>query len=179
MLKLLTYNKTLVFIGVAVLGLSGGAIYIKSFQAPSPKPTEEYRPKADEESASSTNNSTTASPSSSSSNKTVNEPKIEESQNIIVSSPSRNSKIQEGTVVSGKARVFEGRVAYSVKSSSKGVLAHGFTNVEGDHTLLSPFSIALQFETQPESGDSGVLEVFSYSPKDGTEINKVIIPVVF
>jgi hypothetical protein len=155
-------------------GLVGGALYVKSTQ-PKVEPGQEFRPKAEEnqETPPSTN---PPAPSPSSSSPV---PPASQTSNIKVEMPKNGEKLTAGSIVKGTAQVFEGRLAYRVKSNRKGQLILGTTSVSGDSSQMSPFSFEIAYEKEPDAGDSGVLEVFSYSPKDGSEINKVVISVTF
>jgi hypothetical protein len=177
--KLKANQTTFVAISLLAIGLTAGALYLRALRRPDPS-AEPFRPKAEKveekQPLAATN---PAGP-------TVNDPaspppstKTEEGEALVVDTPSNGSQIGQGTVVRGKARVFEGRVAYRVKSRNQGVLSFGSGKVTGDATQLSPFSFELPFEKQPAAGDEGVLELFSYSGSDGSEVNKVVIPVKF
>lgn len=83
-----------------------------------------------------------------------------------------------GTMVSGKAHVSGAKIGWSLKSQQKGLLASSSMDLPGSDTTSKPFSFELDFEKQPGGGDSGVLEVFSFSA-DGSETNVSSVGVVF
>lgn len=90
------------------------------------------------------------------------------SGNITVKQPIANSKLGNGSVLSGSAKVSD--VHYRLIDSNVGVIAQGMLGVvNGD------FSGTLQFT--PHSS-VGRLDVFS-TETDGTEINEVQITVAF
>lgn len=106
------------------------------------------------------------------------EPIISESGNIIVSSPKPAEKISSPLVLEGEARVFENVVDYRLRDTNGNILVEGFASAQSpDIGEFGPFRAEIEFP-KPE-GELGILEVFSTSPKDGSEINKVIIPIKF
>lgn len=176
MLKRFIANKfALTVTALVAAGLVGGALFIKSNQNKRAGSDDTFMPKAEE----GLETPADAPASSPSPPVTPPAPAPAGTSNIQVTSPANGARIANGTVVSGKAQVFEGRIAYRVKSNSKGQLVLNTAAVQGDSSQLSPFSFEIAFEKEPDPGDGGVLEVFSYSPKDGSEINKVIIQVTF
>jgi len=103
--------------------------------------------------------------------------------NIGVSSPQENISVRSPLLVKGTARVFENVLQVrlkSIKKDKKGqtteeILAQETVEVKApDVGQYGPFEARLEFET---NNPNGVLEVFSLSPKDGAEINKVAIPL--
>lgn len=171
MVKSLLKNKiTLIILILTAAGLVSAAAYVKFSQ---PKPTETFLPKAEEGKATTPPQSNTTRPSA-----PPNIP-VSETDNITVDTPTKGAKVQSGTVVQGRARVFEGRLQYRAKGNTSGVLVLSSTQVNGDSTKLQPFTFEIFFEKEPKTGETGVLEVFGYSAKDGSEIDKVILEVVF
>lgn len=100
------------------------------------------------------------------------------SSNIRVFSPKKDATIGLPLKVLGEARVFE--AAYVVRLKEKGgnvlVEESGMT-LAGDAGEFNLFSNEINYP-QPK-GTDGILEVFQYSAKDGSEIDKVSIPVKF
>ncbi len=100
------------------------------------------------------------------------------SENIIVTAPIQNSEITSPVIVQGEARTFENSVTVRVITADGNVLTENFTTANApDIGQFGPFEISLIF-TPPTEG-SGFIEVFQYSAKDGTEIDKVRVPVTF
>lgn len=99
--------------------------------------------------------------------------------NIQVSSPVNNQKVGLPLVVQGQARVWENTVNIRLlEKKSRRVLVEDFVTADApDMGEFGPFSKELYYPTPKES--EGILEVFDYSAKDGTEQDKVIIPVIF
>lgn len=101
-----------------------------------------------------------------------------ESNNIKVIAPVPNEEITSPLVIKGEARTFEQAYAYRLSDESGAMIVEGFGTAHAtDIGIFGPFESTLTF-TKPQSR-KGMLEVFQYSAKDGTEIDKVSIPVVF
>lgn len=94
-----------------------------------------------------------------------------------VDSPSLNQTIESPVGISGKSNFFEANTRIRIKDDNDKVLADTFTTAEGWMGELHPFSEEVSYETP--SAEKGVVEVFEESAKDGSEINKVTIPVIF
>ncbi|RJQ27019.1 MAG: spore gernimation protein [Peptococcaceae bacterium] len=93
---------------------------------------------------------------------------------IWVTKPVPGEKINDPVEIKGSAMVFEGTVNVRLKDEEGKVLATGFATASegmgrGDFELNLPFAV-------PPAG-KGSLEVFWASPKDGSELDKVVIPV--
>jgi hypothetical protein len=100
------------------------------------------------------------------------------SENITVTSPAPGEKVTSPMIVRGRARVFENLVNIRLRAADGEVITETFASANApDVGQFGDFEISVNF-TQPTQ-DSGTLEVFSQSPKDGSEINKVTIPVSF
>lgn len=100
---------------------------------------------------------------------------ISESKNIEVSSPKANQVLKSPIFIKGKGRVFENSVNYRLKDNSKIILTEGnlMTNAS-DAGQFGDFEITLSTVLKGKM----TVEVFSFSAKDGSEIDKVIIPIV-
>ncbi|MFA5777541.1 MAG: Gmad2 immunoglobulin-like domain-containing protein [Parcubacteria group bacterium] len=109
------------------------------------------------------------------SNQTKEQP-VEE-PNIVVFDPKENAKISSPFDVTGKARVFENMVSIRLKDKSGKVLFQGTTDAKSpDAGKFGLFQEEIAYSTVQAEG---ILEVFESSAKDGSEINKVVIPVKF
>lgn len=101
--------------------------------------------------------------------------------NIRVSSPRANDYVNaERFQLSGTARTFENNVAYRLTDlASKKVIAQGFTTATGEMGTFSPYETTVQVNqvSGVQYPTRALLEVYENSAKDGTEINKVQIPV--
>jgi len=95
---------------------------------------------------------------------------------IKVTVPKINEQIKSPVQISGQAAVFEAQFNARIKDDSGLVLAETQLMTEEGQTM-SPFSAKIKYKKP--SRREGVIEVFDISPKDGTEIHKVSIPVIF
>ncbi len=187
----MTKSKVLkvIAVTVAVVALAGiaGATYLQS-RPSKVKADEKFLPKASETPATSPSPiaSTSAVPDGTKPLPVSTQPATSSSRSITITSPTSGSTVTDGSVISGRAQVFEGRLSFRLKGSNSGQLAGGFVQVSGDSSQSSPYSFTLGLTNQVcdsskncGSGaiDTGVLEVFSLSPKDGSEINQASIPV--
>lgn len=99
----------------------------------------------------------------------VNEPAI------WVTSPVSGQIIASPVEISGSARVFEATVSFRIKDEQGNVLAQGFANASQGAPERGDFKGQLAFK--PAGPGKGQIEVFEVSMKDGSDRNKVIIPV--
>lgn len=107
----------------------------------------------------------------------VNVPKVEtENEFIKVAKPKPYQFISSPVVLLGEANVFEAVVSYRLKSSQGDIITQGYTMTAGAFEM-NPFRQEIDF-TKP-SAESGTLEVFMASPKDGSDLHKISIPVYF
>lgn len=98
--------------------------------------------------------------------------------NIRVTFPRPNDEIGLPLNVVGEARVFESSFAYRLTNADGRKLLDGYGTADApDVGQLGPFSLTVNYP-DPET-ETGTLEVFQYSAKDGEEIDKVIVPVRF
>ena len=95
---------------------------------------------------------------------------------IKVTSPKINEQIKSPAKISGQAAVFEAQFNARIKDNSGLILAEAQLRTQEGQTM-SPFSAKIKYKKP--SRREGVVEVFDISAKDGSEINKVSIPVVF
>ncbi len=97
---------------------------------------------------------------------------------IQVKSPQKDESIKSPVLVSGAANVFEANVRVRIKDNKGNTLADTFITAQGAYgSKLYPFEKEIEY-TSPSS-KKGIVEVFEESPKDGSEIHKVEIPVIF
>lgn len=96
---------------------------------------------------------------------------------LVVTSPVPYAQIQSPVQVAGKSNFFEANTRIRVKDENGQVLADTYTTAEGYMDALYPFSQEVTYEAP--TIEAGIIEVFEESAKDGSEINKVIIPVTF
>lgn len=97
---------------------------------------------------------------------------------ISVSLPLPNEKITNPVVIRGSANTFEANVQIIIKDSNGVSLGSDFTIAEReDIGLCGPFVATIAFDQSGTS--SGVIEIFDQSPKDGSKVGLVSIPVNF
>ena len=99
--------------------------------------------------------------------------------NINVFRPVPDEEVGLPLTIMGEARTFEATFAYRIKNSKGTVLLEGHSMTTGtdDYPAFRPFEVTVNYP-DPKTA-SGSVEVFEYSAKDGSEINKVIVPVNF
>lgn len=96
---------------------------------------------------------------------------------IWVYRPQPGQKVASPLHVTGSARVFEGTVQARLSTEGGSILARNFGTATAGAPERGDFEIILRFE-MPDTAE-GWLEVFSQSPRDGSEENKVRVPVRF
>lgn len=101
------------------------------------------------------------------------------SGNIRVTRPTADQYVRaDQFVIEGEARTFENNVQYRVKDlASSRIIAQGFTTATGEMGTFSPFSIRVEVSPGVQYPTRALVEVFESSAKDGSEINKVQIPI--
>jgi hypothetical protein len=104
--------------------------------------------------------------------------------NIKVTAPKPNSVVVPGFIVTGEARVFENQFSWRLTTNSGELLGQGDVTAlvpsdadEYGPIEFVPFEFGVMFPAPKES--SGILEVFDFAAKDGSEIDKVRIPLKF
>lgn len=101
-----------------------------------------------------------------------------ESANIKVTAPEAYATVTSPLTVEGEARVFENVVSLRLLDANGNVLVGTNTTAQSpDVGQFGPFSVDLPFDHP--TGTTGTLEVFTTSAKDGSEIDKVTLPVRF
>lgn len=97
---------------------------------------------------------------------------------IRVDSPQPYDEVTSPLVATGAARVFEGVLSYRLKDANNLVLVEKSVTIGGpEYGSYTPYTLYIPYST-PKTA-AGILEVFEISAKDGTEVNKVIVPVHF
>lgn len=95
-----------------------------------------------------------------------------------VVSPRPNQIIENPVQVSGESSFFEGNTRIRIKDNDNNILVDTFTTATGGEMgELSPFFEDITY--QNPTTEKGFVEVFEESAKDGSEIHKITIPVVF
>ena len=111
-------------------------------------------------------------------------PSPEQKANIVVTDPKINDRVGRTFIALGEGRVFENVVSYRLLNQNlKEIILQGTTMSNApDVGQFGKFTITI---TIPESykklanGDPLTLEVYQASAKDGSDIDKVTIPLIF
>lgn len=99
------------------------------------------------------------------------------SENIEVLNPRSGDSVKSGFRVEGNARTFENNVRIRLTDADGNILINTFTTANAeDIGQFGPFEKIINFSTDSKSG---TLEIFQDSAKDGSEIDKVEIPLLF
>lgn len=105
-------------------------------------------------------------------------PAQEELANIIIARPVAGDTVGFPLIITGQARVFENVFHYRVRDDAGVALVEGYALADApDMGIFGPFTLSLNYDEPTTS--TGVVEVFSYSARDGSEENLVSIPVTF
>lgn len=101
-----------------------------------------------------------------------------DSENTIVTNPKENDVIKSPVEITGRAIAFENTVNIKIKDNAGNILAETFATTDS----LGPgefgdFSVHVDFEETDQ--EKGFIEVFQISAEDGSETDKVTIPVTF
>ncbi len=94
-----------------------------------------------------------------------------------VTAPAPFSEIPNPVTVKGKSNFFEATTSIRIIDSDGRILADTSALAEGWGDKLYPFSKEVSYKNTKNK--NGFVEVFEVSPKDGSEIKKVKIPVKF
>lgn len=94
-----------------------------------------------------------------------------------VTSPAPFAEIPNPVTVKGKSNFFEATTSIRIIDSDGRILADTSALAEGWGDKLYPFSKEVLYKNT--KNNKGFVEVFEVSPKDGSEIKKVKIPVKF
>jgi hypothetical protein len=146
----------LTIVGIAILVVVIGAIW--------------YMTKATDDEYDFTNATTTRSGD-------VNAPTPSgKSENIVVYVPRVNERIGTPLVIQGEARVFENIVNVRLLDANGKELAKGSATADApDVGKFGAFRAELTYVSAIDQ--KGTVEIFWYSAKDGSEVDKVTIPV--
>jgi hypothetical protein len=109
-------------------------------------------------------------------------PTVTQEPNIKVTAPGENAKVSSPFVVTGEARVFENTFQIRLNNPSTGKILFTDTVTANapDVGQYGGFSKTVSFDSAGlNNGDALLLEVFQNSPKDGSEIDKVSVHIVY
>jgi len=96
---------------------------------------------------------------------------------IQVRLPQKNAVIKNPVLISGKANVDEANVRVKITDDNGNILIDTFITADGWMDKLYPFKKEINYKT-PQT-ENGLIEIFEESARDGSEIYKVEVPVVF
>ena len=96
---------------------------------------------------------------------------------IQINSPQKNTIIKNPILVSGKANVFEANVRVRIIDNNGNILTNDFITADGWMDKLYSFKKEISY-ILPTS-KNGIIEFFEEDARNGNNINKVIIQVVF
>lgn len=106
-------------------------------------------------------------------------PTVNPEANIRIKFPSADEILSLPILITGEARVFENQLQYRLMECDGNVLRNGIVTAESlDMGMFGPFEVVVDILSDPH-GEYGCIEVFSASPKDGSEINLVQTPIRF
>jgi hypothetical protein len=95
---------------------------------------------------------------------------------ILVSGPRAGARFASGDIVEGTANVFEATVSIRLLDDDGNMLFEGFTTAACGTGCRGDYSKRIRFDI--DHRQPGTIEVFEVSAEDGSEINKVTVPVV-
>lgn len=102
----------------------------------------------------------------------------EEGPNIAVFTPILGERVGLSLIVKGRARVFEGTVNLRLKEKEGEILFEDFTIAQSpDVGQFGPFEKEIDYLVKKPTSEDVILEVFWLSPKDGSELDLVSIPL--
>jgi len=109
---------------------------------------------------------------------------ILEQPNIIVYTPTNNTKVSNYFIVKGIARTFENTFSIRLKdaTSNQTYFEKSFMTKNGEMGQYGAINSAISLGDAASTINdraSLLLEVFEYSAKDGSEINKATVPLIF
>lgn len=101
------------------------------------------------------------------------------SKNIVVSSLIEDQELPNPFVVLGRGRAFENVINWRMRDARGKILARGnmMTNAP-DSGMYGAFRIRAFYEQLPDT-ETGYVDVYTLSPKDGAEQDMVTVPVRF
>jgi hypothetical protein len=106
------------------------------------------------------------------------EPIISQSGNIKVTRPQPNTSIESPLLVKGEARLFEGTFQMRLKDADGNLITEKFGTARAEEVgAFGSFGELLLFDEV--ATETGVLELYSESAKDGAEQDLVLIPINF
>lgn len=103
-------------------------------------------------------------------------PLVSDKGTIVVKEPAKGMQLTSPVTISGEASVFEATLLYRIVTTGGSVLAQGMTTASAGAPQKGTFKVEVAFEA-PYYAESGFVEVFERSPKDGSISDIVRVPV--
>jgi hypothetical protein len=121
----------------------------------------------------------TSTPATATTTATATQPAVAtSSKNIRVTAPTPHQKIGAVLTIVGEAREFENTFAWRLRDADGSALIEGHAMANApDVGQFGPFTVTSTYPAP--KGTHGTVEVFARSAKDGSEIDRVSIPVNF
>lgn len=111
-------------------------------------------------------------------NTTTTNPTISENGNVIVENPVSGDTVSSPLTITGQARVFENQLNWQVIDGNSIVISEGTAYANSpDVGQFGDFSVSATFPTP--ATDTGTVDVFVYSAKDGTKSEVASVPINF
>jgi hypothetical protein len=91
-----------------------------------------------------------------------------------------NQIIENPVQISGKSSFSEGNMRIRIKDNDNNILVDTFTTAQGEECEMGELcQFFKEIVFQKPTTKKGFVEIFEESAKDGSEINKITIPVIF
>jgi hypothetical protein len=98
-------------------------------------------------------------------------------QNIMIDTPRKSDSVSSPLIIKGEVRVFENIISIRILAKSGKILAE--TTTYADSPKVGQFGKFQKDVTFYPTEKEGTLEIYQISAKDGSEIDKVIVPIIF
>ena len=103
---------------------------------------------------------------------------LEKKGRYVITSPKANEEVGMPMIIEGEAMPgFENTFSYRILDEDGSFLHESSITLQSDFGVYSPFKITVDYPYA--KGRTGAIEVFEYSAKDGSEVDKVMVPIVF
>jgi nucleoid-associated protein YgaU len=96
---------------------------------------------------------------------------------ISIRQPKANDIVDNPIIICGISTAFEGTIQVRIRDGQGKEIYRKFFNAGGGNGIFGNLNIELLLEKMPKTA-MATLEVFESSAKDGSEISKVVIPII-
>ncbi len=106
-----------------------------------------------------------------------------QNENIVIYTPRMNERVGTPIIIEGVARISEKNIYYRLTDTAGNEIAKGFVSIgfgaadSRDISQFSTFRAELNYFSTVDG--AGFVDIYSLSAMDGSEINKISIPVTF